>query len=73
VPIEWKQAYRTALQENERQRIIVAVRLAESAITARLQELEGLTKLGHGPERASLRTALKDLQAIKLSAGLPSR
>jgi hypothetical protein len=71
VPVEWKQAYRSALQEKDHQRLGTAVRLAESAIQARLQELEGVIKVGHGSERAGLKTAMKDLQAIKAEYRLP--
>jgi hypothetical protein len=64
VPIEWKQAYRTALQEKDYQRLGAAVRL-ESAIQTRLQELESLMGGGKSVERAELKTAIRDLQAIK--------
>ena len=71
VPVEWKQAYRAALEEKDRKRLITAVRVAESAIQARLQELEGVIKVGHGSERAELKTAMKDLQAMKAEYRLP--
>jgi hypothetical protein len=48
-----------------------AARLAESAIQIRLQELKGLTKGNHGSERAALKTAMKDLRAIKAEYRLP--
>jgi hypothetical protein len=71
VPVEWKQAYRTALQEKDRNRLVAAVRRAKIAIQSRLQELESLVNARHGAERAALKTAMKDLQAMKTEYQLP--
>jgi hypothetical protein len=51
--------------------LIAALRVAEAAIQARLQEIEGWTEPGHGTERFALKTAMKDLVAIKTRARLP--
>jgi hypothetical protein len=61
--------YRTALREEDRKHLVAAVRLAELAIQARFQEVEGMAKAG--AERAALKTAIKDLQAIKAEYRLP--
>jgi hypothetical protein len=62
-------AYRTALREEDRKHLVAAVRLAELAIQARFQEVEGMAKAGAEP--AALKTAMKDLQAIKAEYRLP--
>jgi hypothetical protein len=69
--VEWKEAYRLAMQDQSRNSLIDSVRSAEIAIQTRLQELEGSTLAGHGAERAALKTALRDLSAIKTRARLP--
>jgi hypothetical protein len=71
VAVDWKQAYRTALQEKGRERLIAAVRVAESAIQARVQELESLINGGNGLERAMLKIAMKDLRAMRSEYRLP--
>jgi hypothetical protein len=70
VPVDWKQAYRTALHEKDRKGLTVAVRLAEDAIQARLQHLTTLGEGRHDKERADLNTALRDLIALKAEYGL---
>jgi hypothetical protein len=69
--VEWRDAYRKAMQDQPRDSLIEALRMAEDAIQARLKELEGLTLAGHGMERAALKTAMRDLSAIKTRARLP--
>jgi hypothetical protein len=69
--VEWRDAYRTAMQDQRRAAIIGALRVAEAAIQARLQEIEGSTEPGHGTERSALKTTLRDLLAIKMRARLP--
>jgi hypothetical protein len=59
------------MQEQGRNSLIDALQRAEDAIQARLQELEGSTQGGDGMERAALKTAMRDLSAIKTQARLP--
>jgi len=68
---QWQEAYRLALKSQPRDSLVEAIRVAEAAINSRLQEIEGSTEPGHGTERASLNTALKDLAAIKTRGRLP--
>jgi hypothetical protein len=51
------------MQDQGRDSLIEALRIAEDAIHARLRQLDA--------ERAALKTALKDLVAIKSRARLP--
>jgi hypothetical protein len=61
---EWNEAYRNALQENQgREKLLEPIRKAE-AIEARHRELDKLPT-GHLAERLNLKTASKDLEAIK--------
>ena len=63
--VDWNQAYRNALQENQgREKLIEAIHKAEAAIEARHRELDKLPT-GNLAERLNLRTASKDLEAIK--------
>ena len=62
---EWNEAYRNALQENQGgEKLLEAIRKAEAAIEARHRELDNLPT-GHLAERFNLKTASKDLEAIK--------
>jgi hypothetical protein len=62
---EWNEAYRNALQENlGREKLLEAIRKAEAAIEARHRELDKLPT-GHLAERLNLKTASKDLEAMK--------
>ena len=62
---EWNEAYRNALQENQgREKLLEAISKAEAAIAARHRELNKLPT-GHLAERLNLKTASKDLEAIK--------
>jgi hypothetical protein len=71
VPANWKDTYRKALLEKDPKRLVDAIRLAESAIQARLQELATSSDVGNGIERADLNTALRDLIALKAEYRLP--
>jgi hypothetical protein len=62
---EWNEAYRNALHENQgRGKLLEAIRNAEAAVEARHRELDKLPT-GHLTERLNLKTASKDLEAIK--------
>jgi hypothetical protein len=71
--VDWSEAYRNALQEHQgRESLVEAIRTAETAIEARHRELNNLPT-GHLAERFALKTASKDLEAIKAYARLLSR
>lgn len=70
VTANWNDPYRQALQETDPNRVSVAVRLAENAIHARLDELAVQTDGGNRMERAALSTALRDLLALKAEYNL---
>jgi hypothetical protein len=62
---EWNEAYRKALQENQGcETLLEAIRKAEASVEARHRELDKLAT-GHLAERFNLKTASKDLEAIK--------
>jgi hypothetical protein len=69
--VEWRDAHRKAMQDQRRDSLIETLRIAEDAIQARVKELDGLTLAGHGMERSALKTATRDLLAIKTRARLP--
>jgi hypothetical protein len=70
VTANWNDPYRKALQETDPKCVAVAVRLAENAVHARLDELAVLSDAGNGMERAALHTALRDLIALKAEYNL---
>ena len=62
---KWNEAYRNALQKNlGGEKLLEAIHKAEAAIEARHRELDKLPT-GHLAERLNLKTASKDLEAIK--------
>ncbi|MFZ0881874.1 MAG: hypothetical protein WAN14_00630 [Candidatus Acidiferrales bacterium] len=67
----WKEPYRQALRESDKEKLTELVHAAEYAIVLRLQELENLTD--HHEERAEMERASADLLAIKTNGlGWPS-
>jgi len=70
VTANWNDPYRNALQEKDPRGIGVAIRLAENAVHARLDELAVQGEGGSPVERAALNTALRDLVALKTEYGL---
>jgi hypothetical protein len=70
VTLNWNDPYRKALQEKDPKSVPVAIRLAENAVHARLDELAVQSDVGNGMERAALNTALRDLIALKVEYGL---
>jgi hypothetical protein len=70
VSANWNDPYRKALQETDPKCVPMAVRLAETAVHARLDELAVQSDGGNRTERAALNTALRDLLALKAEYNL---
>jgi hypothetical protein len=62
-PTSWKERYRQALKESDKQKLTELVQAAEYAVVLRLQEVKNST--GQHEERTEMNRAAADLLAIK--------